>query len=122
MYLLLSTIITLFSGCGNSGSDDGDSKNDHGAVQKTQIELTPELAAGKATWDGSCKLCHEKGLAHAPKLGDKKAWDKRLTKGMDQLIKNAINGYNEMPPKGANPKLTDSEVEWAVRYMVESSQ
>ena len=126
--LLACLILTGISACDNSSTNASSSysnssnKHNHNSVQVKQIELTPELAKGKATWEASCKVCHEPGLAHAPRIGDSKQWTKRLTKGIDQVIKNAIEGYNEMPAKGANPELSDLEVELAVRYMIASSQ
>jgi cytochrome c5 len=60
------------------------------------------------------------------KLGDKAEWAIRNKKGMDTLVKNAIDGFKGakgmMPPKGGNPKLTDGDVKAAVKYMLDSAK
>ena len=81
-------------------------------------DIPKDLMLGKTTWEANCKLCHEPGLAHAPKVGDIKEWQKRLKKGEAQLVRNAIEGFNEMPPRGANESLSDKEVTQAVKYMI----
>jgi cytochrome c5 len=88
---------------------------------------TPALAAdGKAVFEKTCKMCHVPGIAGAPKLGDKAEWAIRNKKGMDTLVKNAIDGFKGakgmMPPKGGNPKLTDGDVKAAVKYMLDSAK
>lgn len=91
-------------------------------VKKKEVVLTPELEKGKEIWVANCKLCHEPGLAHAPKIGHPEEWEKRIAKGTDVLISHALNGFNEMPARGANPELSDEEVASAVRYMVAMSR
>ena len=63
---------------------------------------------GKEIYDHLCTTCHTAGIAGAPKLGDKAAWEQRINQGMDTLVKHSIEGYhgpdgNFMPPKGGNP-------------------
>lgn len=117
--LLSCLCLFALSACDKSGDSGVTAKTE---VKEVKVELSPELKEGEAIWVQNCKLCHEPGLAHAPKIKDKKEWEKRLAKGMDQLITNAIEGYNEMPPRGANASLTDSQVILAVKYMAEISQ
>ena len=82
--------------------------------------------AGKQAYDKICFACHAQGIAGAPKLGDKAAWEPRIAKGMDTLVNNAINGFQGstgmMPAKGGMPTLTDEEVRAAVSYMVEQAK
>jgi len=84
------------------------------------------IEEGAAVYDKSCAVCHAQGLAGAPKISDKAAWEKRISQGMDKLIERAINGFSGdagvMPPKGGNPNLTDEEVTAAVVYMVEKNR
>lgn len=77
---------------------------------------------GGAIYDQTCMVCHDAGIAGAPKLGDDTAWAPRLEKGIETLYDHAINGFNAMPPKGANPSLSDAEVEAAVDHMVSTVQ
>ncbi|MBN1928092.1 MAG: cytochrome c5 family protein [Chlorobiaceae bacterium] len=85
-----------------------------------------DAAAGKATYDASCAMCHKTGMMGAPKLGDKAAWKSHIAKGMDAMVANSIKGYKGpkgmMPAKGGNPKLTDAQVGNAVAYMVGQSK
>ena len=87
--------------------------------------FTPNYAAdGKAVYEKSCKICHDTGVSGAPKIGDKNAWEERLTKGMEALELNAIKGVKGktgfMPPKGGFVKLTDQDVKAAVAYMLDT--
>ncbi|MGH8507746.1 MAG: c-type cytochrome [Gammaproteobacteria bacterium] len=81
---------------------------------------------GKAVYDGSCFACHTSGLAGAPKLGDKAAWEPRIAQGMETLVAHAIQGFQGpggmMPPKGGRDDLTDADVKAAVIYMVDQSR
>ncbi|NTU52347.1 MAG: cytochrome c5 family protein [Chlorobiaceae bacterium] len=83
-------------------------------------------AAGKATYDASCAMCHKTGMMGAPKTGDKAAWAPHIAKGMDKMAANSITGYKGakgmMPPKGGNAKLTADQVGNAVAYMVSQSK
>lgn len=94
---------------------------------KVKAASLSELAlAGKATYEGACKVCHGSGLTGSPKVGDSDAWSARIKKGMPQLLEHAIHGFSGdtgvMPPKGGRVDLSDKQVEQAVAYMVESSQ
>ncbi len=75
-------------------------------------------ADGKSTYDQVCQMCHAAGLAGAPKAGDKAAWGPRIAQGKATLYEHALKGFRAMPPKGANPALSDAQVEAAVDYMV----
>jgi cytochrome c5 len=85
-----------------------------------------DAAAGKATYDASCAMCHKTGMMGAPKVGDKAAWKPRIEEGIDSLTAKAIKGYKGakgmMPAKGGNTKLTATQVGNAVAYMVGQSQ
>ena len=85
-------------------------------------------AAAAAQSDGSkvyqtvCVTCHGSGVMGAPKLGDKAAWKPRLAQGLSTLQEHAVKGIRGMPPKGANPSLSDGDVRAAVDYMVSQSK
>lgn len=72
---------------------------------------------GEQIYSATCSACHTAGVAGAPKLGDTAAWGPLIAKGFEDLVKNAINGLNAMPPRGGNPNLSDVEVARAVAYM-----
>jgi cytochrome c5 len=92
-------------------------------------DATPAAAGainGEDIYKKTCSLCHAAGVAGAPKLGDKADWGPRIAQGMDLLHEHAIKGFTGakgmMPPKGANPALSDDEVKATVDYMVSQSQ
>lgn len=71
-------------------------------------------------------MCHEAGVAFAPKVGDAAAWAPRIAQGTETLNKHAIEGFQGkagyMPPKGGRTDLTDQSVINAVEYMVAQSK
>jgi cytochrome c5 len=81
------------------------------------------LAEGEAVFRRVCVRCHEKGISGAPKLGDREAWKVRIPTGIDNMVRNAIEGYQGNqgvhPPRGGDRNLSDTQIEAAVRYMVE---
>jgi cytochrome c5 len=88
------------------------------------LSVTAAAAAersGKEVVDSLCISCHGSGQSGAPKIGDKKAWAARASKGLTGLSKNALAGIREMPAHGGNPNLSDTEIERAITYMVNRS-
>lgn len=85
----------------------------------------PVILTGEEAYS-SCAACHAAGVAGAPLFADKAAWADRISKGVDTLYSNAINGFQGtagyMPAKGGNTALTDESVKAAVDYMVEAAQ
>ena len=80
----------------------------------------PELGLSdkvKQAVDGACAGCHISGVANAPKLGDAKAWQPRLDKGMEALTSSVANGLNAMPARGGST-LTDLEIPVAIQYLL----
>ena len=77
--------------------------------------------SGKDVVEAVCAACHGTGANGAPKIGDKKAWASRASRGLTGLSQNALNGIRKMPPHGGNPALSDTEIERAIVYMVNES-
>ncbi len=100
---------------------------------KVVNEAPPAIAAagaatgdvGKQTYDTVCMACHAAGVAGAPKLGDKAAWEPRIAQGMDLLHKHAIEGFQGstgvMPARGGRTDLSDDAVKAAVDYILAES-
>jgi len=113
MAFTVALVFAVIAGC----SDD---------ARTEQPVLSPELAQGKQIWEGTCQVCHLSGIAEAPPIGNKKAWQKRIAQGEAVLIQHAIEGFSgnfgTMPARGGNATLTDEEIALAVRYMVFASQ
>ncbi|KYJ87126.1 c-type cytochrome [Sulfurovum riftiae] len=90
-------------------------------------DLPPETDAGNVSkgeklYEASCKLCHGNDTMGAPAVGDADAWKTVMKKGMDEVLKNAINGTGGMPPKGGNMDLSDEDIKEIVDYMVGASK
>jgi len=77
--------------------------------------------SGKEVVDAVCSACHASGALGAPKIGNKAAWAPHLSMGLDHLTQNAIKGIKQMPPRGGNPDLSDTEVARAIVYMANQS-
>ena len=73
--------------------------------------------AGDQVVQESCAACHATGALGAPKIGDKGAWGPRIAQGYDTLVKHALAGIRQMPARGGNAELTDTEVAAAVAHM-----
>lgn len=76
---------------------------------------------GEAVYSKACIACHSTGVAGAPKVGDKAAWEPRLAQGMATLMSTALKGKGAMPPKGGHASLSDAEIKAAIEYMLEKS-
>lgn len=80
------------------------------------------LKVGKKVYTKTCSICHDAGMAGAPQIYNTASWTLRLQKGMPTLYLHAINGFNQMPPKGSCVTCTNAEVKAAVDYIVDNSQ
>ena len=92
------------------------------ACSEPDSHETQPPSPGQIVWEQNCKVCHSVGLAGSPKFGDKKAWAKRLERGMPSIYQHALEGWGDMPAKGGNPDLSEQQVLQAVDYMVSHSQ
>jgi cytochrome c5 len=64
-----------------------------------------------------CGGCHETGKGGAPRIGDRAAWAKRVSHGINAVTDSAIHGHAGMPARGGMASLTDPEMRAAVLYM-----
>ena len=80
-------------------------------------------ADGTAAYETACQACHGAGIAGAPKVGDKAAWQPRIAQGKETLYNHAIQGFNGktgvMPAKGGRADWPDDLVKQAVDHIVE---
>jgi len=89
------------------------------AVKKETVASTGGAGrSGDAIYNTICQTCHNTGVANAPKLDDKPAWESRMANGVDGLVKTAISGKGAMPPKGGDMSITESEMKSVVEYML----
>ena len=68
-----------------------------------------------------CGLCHGPGIGGAPRIGDRGAWNKRLSKGLEGLTRSAAAGRGGMPPRGGLSDLTVPELRSAIAHMLHAS-
>ncbi len=116
---LLLLFAWIISGC--------DSNRESTTAQSADPPMSDEMAQGKEVWELNCRVCHGPGLAGAPPRGDREAWAPRIAKGLETLVSHATEGYSgpgghQMPARGGNPELSDTELALAVTYMIATSQ
>ena len=72
-------------------------------------------------YNKSCVVCHASGAANAPKTGDAAAWEPRMAKGMDVLVKSVETGMNAMPPKGMCFDCSAEDYQALIEFMAKSA-
>ena len=79
--------------------------------------------SGKDIYTAHCAMCHESGVAGAPKAFDKAAWKEHMDGGgMEHMLENAEKGIGAMPPKGMCSDCTKEELKGAIEYMTGESK
>lgn len=78
-----------------------------------------DIAAGEDIYKITCFVCHDNGVANAPKPGDSAAWTPRTAQGWDKLVEHALQGFQGMPPKGGRMDLPDDAVVNAIGFMLQ---
>lgn len=64
----------------------------------------------------NCAVCHQSGVAGAPKTDDADEWAKRREAGQDALLASVINGKGAMPAR-AGTTLDDDQLLLAVQHL-----
>lgn len=93
---------------------------DDAATATAEAGADKPARTGEQLFKSVCSTCHMTGAAGAPTVGDKAAWQPRLAKGLDGLLKSATNGLNAMPARGG-ANATDLELARAIVYMANKS-
>ena len=104
-----------------SGAKSAEAAAPSAAAAPAVVAAADGDANGKAVYDSTCGACHATGAAGAPKTGDAAAWAPRIKAGQAALVANATKGKGAMPAKGGNAKLTDAEMQAAVKYIIGQS-
>ena len=92
------------------------------AEPAAEAAASVDVARASEIYQSKCFACHGTGAAGAPVLGKADAWAPRIDKGMDTLVKHAIEGFNAMPPMGTCMDCSEAEMRAVVEYMVAESQ
>lgn len=99
-------------------------KPEASAAGGTKVASIPGLPAGAATnpvgehlYKTVCFACHAAGVMGAPTFGSMEKWAPFIKTGIDTMVKNAIHGVGNMPPRGGS-QATDAQMRAGVEYMV----
>lgn len=84
----------------------------------TEKASQPKQASGETIYKQHCAICHQAGIAGAPKIGDKGAWADRSKLGIDALLASAIKGKGAMPAKGTCTSCSEAQLKAAIEYMM----
>ncbi|GGD79105.1 c-type cytochrome [Lacimicrobium alkaliphilum] len=66
----------------------------------------------------NCLQCHAAENTSAPLMGDKQAWQARLQKGRNQILRNTVEGINGMPPMGYCSACTEQDLNALIDLML----
>lgn len=92
-----------------------------GIVEVKEAVSGSVARSGEEIYASTCGVCHDNGVAGAPKLDDMVSWETRLSGGFTALVTSAINGKGGMPARGGDPDITDSEMELVVSHMIKEA-
>lgn len=92
-----------------------------GNVAYAQPAILQGSKSGEQVYQTVCVACHETGVAHAPKFGDRAAWAPLIEEGQHVLTGHAWVGVRAMPARGGSTELTMAEFARAVAYMARGS-
>ena len=124
--LLPLMLVGLLAACGQSEAPKTEAPATPAAAPAPVAAVAADGGQGEALFKKTCAMCHQTGVAGAPKLGDKADWGPRIAQGKDTLYKHATEGFNgnkgAMPAKGGNPALKDDEIKTIVDFMISKSE
>jgi len=86
-----------------------------------QPSLLQAHQSGEQVYKAVCFACHEAGVAHAPKLGDRAAWAPLIKEGQHVLTGHAWVGVRAMPARGGSADLSLVDFARAVAFMARAS-
>lgn len=73
--------------------------------------------AGKTLYNTYCFMCHDRGLGHAPRHGEKGDWAKLLPLGENTLYNAVIDGPSHMYSKGISPIWSEWQLKSMIHYL-----
>jgi cytochrome c5 len=112
-------VCSIIFGCMLCGCSRESAPSPSEAAQAAVRAATLRPADGRlaALYDHSCRACHANAQANAPLSGDRAAWRSRLKKGMPELLRNVLTGFNGMPPGGQCFTCTAADFEALIAFM-----
>jgi cytochrome c5 len=120
--LLLVLVFGLIVGCGEQSGPDPAAQDTSADIAKPPISVSaPQSDSLDARqiqmWSASCALCHVDGNAGAPIVGVAEHWQPRVTKGMENLLRHTVDGFNSMPPLGYCMACETEDFTAMIRFM-----
>lgn len=89
---------------------------------KTEEVVKKDASPGKKIYDQYCHVCHQAGVAGAPKFQNAADWKTRTAgKSLDDLLAISKKGLNAMPAKGTCMDCSDADLKAAIQYMLPKS-
>ena len=76
---------------------------------------------GEQVYQAVCMACHDSGVAHAPKMGERTAWVPLIEEGQSVLTGHAWVGVRAMPARGGSDDISLVEFARAVAYMARAA-
>jgi len=117
MSALLLCSLFLLTACGQSSTPNA---NEPPAFSENlSRSFVPEDADLAALYNRSCRNCHTIAATRAPLTGDTLGWEPRMSKGMDTLVDNVINGFGGMPPLGMCMDCDAAQFEALIVFMAQ---
>jgi len=86
-----------------------------------QPSLLQARLSGEQVYKSVCVACHESGVAHAPKFGDRADWAPLIEEGQNVLTAHAWVGVRAMPARGGSTELSLADFARGVAYMARAS-
>ena len=93
----------------------------YGSAAHAELPLLQGNKSGAQVYKSVCMACHETGVAHAPRFGDRAAWRPLIAEGQAVVTGHAWVGVRAMPARGGTTDLSLAEFARAVAYMARSS-
>ena len=91
----------------------------HAAFAQSPLLLGKKT--GEQVYQSVCIACHDSGVAHAPKMGDRSAWAPLIEEGQAVLTGHAWVGVRAMPARGGSDDISLAEFARAVAYMARAA-
>ncbi|WP_300078271.1 c-type cytochrome [Giesbergeria sp.] len=66
-------------------------------MAQTTTDVAAPQNIGQQVYQSVCIACHDTGVAHAPKFGDRSAWEPLVAEGQSVLTGHAWVGVRAMP-------------------------
>lgn len=105
--------------CGVILSACGDNTGSRAAVEVASRSLQPADPELAKIYNRSCRSCHTVAATGSPLTGDASAWAPRVSKGMNMLVDNVVNGFGGMPPFGLCMDCDADQFEALIKFMAE---